>query len=458
MGTTRKVRAAAVLVAVGLLAAACGDDGDGGDTAPATTAASGAASSTTAVTTTTAAADPLAALGVNVKKDCPSDYNPTQGVSAGEILIGNSAPKTGPGAAFSLLTTGMQAYFDYANAELGGVGGKKLKLVSLDDEYLPEKTVKNVNDLLSQGVFATMGILGTPNNLAVRDVLNDKCIPHLYPSTGAPDWGDVTDYPWTVSGAVIAYNVEARIWAEYLKQKFPNGANVVALQIANSFGDDYVTWLRKYLEGTKITLSKIEKHDPTTLDVKNQITTLAATKADVVIHMTTSSACMAAMKEVGASGWKPLQIVSGTCKTSLFFAGAGEGAKDAVIVASAKEITYPEFNTDQAIVAFRANLAKYANGNDGSISLVPTGWVFGEMLRDTLLRAEKLPGGLTRPNVLLAARQTEFNSAYMYAPLKLSGTTDTIMGEFGRVEKWNGQAFEKVTELFSYEGTTKSKP
>jgi branched-chain amino acid transport system substrate-binding protein len=458
MNRARSIRALAALAVLGLAAAACGDDGGGSEATTTTAAATSGATAASGATTTTAVKDPLAALGVDLKKDCPADYNPTQGVSAGEIVIGHSGPKTGPGASFSLLTKGMQAYFDYANAELNGVNGRKLKLVSLDDEYLPEKTVKNVTDLVSQGVFVTSGILGTPNNLAVRDLLNDKCVPQLFPSTGAPDWGDVKDYPWTVSGAVVAYNTEARIWAEHLKQKFPNGANVVALQIANSFGEDYVTWLKKYLEGSSIKLTKIEKHDPTTVDVKNQITTLAATKADVVIHMTTSTACLQAMKEVGASGWKPLQIVSGTCKTSLFFAGAGEGAKDAVIVAASKEITYPEFNSDQAIVAFRTNLAKYAQGDTGAISLVPTGWVFAEMLRDTLVRAEKLTGGLTRPNVLLAARQTNFISPYLYAPAKLDGTTDTIMGEVGRIEKWNGQAFEKVTELTSYEGQMKAKP
>jgi branched-chain amino acid transport system substrate-binding protein len=462
MTTPGRRRVVAALITIGLVVAACGGD-DGEDTATeeptgtATGATATASTGATGVTTTTRPADPLAALGINVKNDCPSDYKPAQGVSASEILVGQSVPKTGPGAAFSLLTKGMQAYFDYANAELNGVNGRKLTLVSLDDAYEPEKTVKNVNDLLTQGVFVTSGILGTPNNLAVRDVLNDKCVPHLYPSTGAPDWGDVKDYPWTVSGPVIAYNAEARMWADHLKKTFPNGANVVALQIANAFGQDYETWLKKYLEGSNIKLTKIEKHDPATLDVKNQVTTLAATKAEVVIHMTTSSACLSAMREVGASGWKPLQIVSGTCKTSLFFAGAGEGAKDALIAASVKEITYPEFDTDAAIVALRANLQKYAQ-DTGAISLVPTGWVFGEMLRDTLLRAEKLEGGLTRPNVLLAARQTNFSTGYFYAPLKLDGTTDVIMGEFGRMEKWNGTAFEKVTDLTSYEGTTKAKP
>ena len=467
----KRIRIAAAITALGLVAAACGDDGGDNAESPATTAAAaatGASSSTgasaataaTGSSTTAAAATGLAALGVDLKKDCPSDYKQDQGISATEILVGQSVPKTGPSAAFSLLTTGMQAYFDYANAELNGVNGKKLKLVSLDDAYEPEKTVKNVNDLISQGVFVTSGILGTANNIAVRDVLNDKCIPHLYPATGAAEWGDVEAYPWTVAGAVLPYPVEAKMWADYLKKTYPNGANVVALQMNNSFGTDYETWFKKYIDGSNIKLTKIEKHDPASADVTNQITTLAATKADVVIAMTTSSACTSAMKAVGASGWKPLQIISATCKSSLFFAAAGDGAKEAVVASNAKEITYPEFDADAGVVKMRELLTKYAKDAPQAVSLVPNGWTYGEVLRDTLLRAEKLPGGLTRPNVLQAARQTDFKSPYYYdgVQAKLSGKTDAFMLEAGRLEKWSGTAFVKVTDLYNYEGTTKFKP
>lgn len=463
----RIIRIAAAVTALGLVAAACGDDSgsDNADssttTAAAATGASGTGASGTGATGTgTSGATGIAALGIDVKKDCPADYKPDQGVSATEILVGQSVPKTGPSAAFSLLTTGMQAYFDYANAELNGVNGRKLKLVSLDDAYEPEKTVKNVNDLISQGVFVTSGILGTANNIAVRDVLNDKCIPHLYPATGAAEWGDVDNYPWTVAGAVLPYNVEAKIWAEYLKKTYPNGANVVALEMNNSFGSDYETWFKKFIEGSNIKLTKVEKHDPLVADVTNQVTTLAATKADVIIAMTTSSACTSAMKAVGASGWKPLQVISATCKSSLFFAAAGDGAKDAVVVSNAKEITYPEYDADAGVKTMRDLLTKYAKDAPQSVSLVPNGWTYGEVLRDTLLRAEKLPGGLTRANVLVAARQTDFKSPYYYDGVKLTlaGKTDAYMIESGRVEKWSGTAFSKVTDLYSYEGATKSKP
>jgi branched-chain amino acid transport system substrate-binding protein len=460
----RNLAMLAIVVTASLIATACGGDDKQGSAAttvaPGSTTTSGTGTATSA-TTTTAKADPLAAIGIDVKKDCPTDYKPTQGISDTEILIGQSVPKSGPQAAFGLLTTGMQAYFDYANAELNGVNGKKLKLVALDDAYDPEKTVKNVNDLISQGVFATSGILGTAQNLAVRETLNAKCIPQLFPSTGSPDWGDVDNYPWTVSGAVIPYNVEARIWADYLKKTFPNGAKVVALEADSAFGTDYETWFKKYIAGSNITLTKVEKADPLNSNVTNQMTNLAATNADVAIAMVTGTTCTEFMKAIGAGSWKPTKIISGTCKTAIYYLGGGEGAKEALSVAANKEITYPAYDTDADVVKIRELLTKYsAPGTPLSISLVPTGWIFGEVLRDTLMRASTLEGGLTRPNVLIAARQTDYSTKLLYdgIKLKLDGKKDPFILEAGRLEKWTGTAFEKVTDLYSYEGETKTKP
>jgi branched-chain amino acid transport system substrate-binding protein len=455
MSRARATRLLAVVIAMALLAGACADDGD--DTTTATTTTAPGTPGTGPTTTT--AADPLRALGVDLS-DCGSSYRPTQGVGANEILIGQSVPKSGPSQAFSLLTTGMRAYFDYANAELGGVNGRSLKLVDLDDGYEPSKTAQNVEQLLSQGVFLMSGILGTPHNLAVRDELNERCVPHLFPSTGAPEWGEVEDYPWTVAGAVIPYNAEARMWAEYLKQQFPNGARVVALQMDNDFGTSYVDWFRRAIEGSNIQLVRVEKHDPLAAGILNQMTTLSASNADVAIAMTTSSYCSQFMKALENNSWKPVKLISGTCVSSIFFAAGGGGAVGALIAAATKEIADPAFDDDPGVRKIREGLATYAPAAPISVSLVPIGWVFGEVLRDVLLRAEAKPGGLTRPNVLLAARETDFSSPLLLdgVKMKLDGLKDPYLVEAARFQRWTGTRFEQATELFQYEGTVRPKP
>lgn len=440
-----------MLAVLGMVAAACGDDDDA---APSTTAPPENGTETT-TEPPDGEDDPAAAIGLDLDA-CPSNYDRTEGVTDTEILVGQSVPKTGPSAAFELLTTGMRGYFEYANAELDGVNGRQIRLIDLDDGYEPARTAQNIDQLLNEGVFVTAGILGTPQNLAVRDTLNDECVPHLFPSTGAPEWGDAENYPWTVGGTVIPYNVETRAWADYLKETFPDGAEVVALQMDNEFGEAYEEWLRHYLEGSNIELTTIEKHDPLAPDITNQMTTLAATNADVAIAMTTSSFCTQFMKAFENSNWQPTRLISGTCKTGILFAGAGEGATGSLILAASKEITDGTYDNDPEVQKIRDALATYAPGAPANVSLVSIGWSFGELLRDVLLRAEDMEGGLTRPNVIIAARQTDLQSVLFYDGIraKADGLDDTYLVEAGRIEKWNGTTFEKVTDIYDYEGET----
>jgi branched-chain amino acid transport system substrate-binding protein len=451
--------AVAALALFGLVAAACGDDDDSSEPTATTTEPSGAETTTTTGDGSEGEDDPLAAIGIDLD-DCGGSYDPVEGVSDTEIKIGQSVPKSGPASTFALLTQGMRGYFEYANAELDGVNGRKITLIDLDDGYEPARTSQNVDELLNQGIFATSGILGTPQNLAVRDTLNDECVPHLFPSTGAPDWGDAEEYPWTVGGAVIPYNVEARIWAEYLQEQYPDGATVVALAMDNEFGQAYEDWLGHYLEGTNIELAQVEKHDPAAADIRNQMTTLASTDADVAIAMTTSTYCSQFMKSFEGGAWQPRQIISGTCKTGILFAGGAGGALNAEIVAISKEITDSSYDADPEAVKVRDGLAKYAPGAPASVSLVPIGWLYGEVLRDVLLRADEMEGGLSRPNVIAAARATDFTSPLLYegVQLKMDGLEDTFLVESGRIEKWNGTTFEKVTDLYDYEGETRPTP
>jgi ABC-type branched-subunit amino acid transport system substrate-binding protein len=443
----------AAVVVLTLVGAACGDD-DGSGAPSATT--SGPAP--TAAVTTTRAPDPLAAIGIDLSK-CGSGYAPTKGIVNNEILIGQSVPQTGTFAGFGLLSTSLKAYFDYANAELNGVNGKKLKLVVKDDAYEPDRTSKNVDELIDRdGVFAFSGVLGTPNNLAVWDKLNEQCIPHLFPSTGAPDWGDVVNHPWTVSGAVVPYNLEARMWVDHLKTRFPNGTTVALLIADNDFGKSYDFWFKKFIEGTNIRIVETQKHDPAAPNVTNQMTTLGNSKAEVAIAMTTTVYCTQFLKGIGDNAnWKPaLKLVSGTCRTSLFIAPAGPGATDALFAAAGKDLSDPSLAADPEVVKVRQLAVKYGVAeNLLAVSLIPTGWLFGEVLRDVLVRADGKPGGLTRPNVLLAARETNLQPGLILpgVSLKLAGKTDAYLIEAARFDKWNGTTFEKAGEVVNtYEG------
>ena len=107
------------------------------------------------------------------------------GVTDTEIKIGQTMPYSGPASAYGVIGRTETAYFKMIN-EQGGVNGRKINLISLDDAYSPPKTVEQVRRLVEEEKVAFLfQTLGTPPNLAIRQYLNDNKVPQLFVATGA---------------------------------------------------------------------------------------------------------------------------------------------------------------------------------------------------------------------------------------------------------------------------------
>jgi branched-chain amino acid transport system substrate-binding protein len=97
------------------------------------------------------------------------------GITDTEIKIGQTMPYSGPASAYGAVGRTELAYFKMVNEMGGGVNGRKLNLISLDDGYSPPKTVEQTRRLVEQeGVAFIFGSLGTPTNAAIRSYLNDS--------------------------------------------------------------------------------------------------------------------------------------------------------------------------------------------------------------------------------------------------------------------------------------------
>jgi branched-chain amino acid transport system substrate-binding protein len=119
----------------------------------------------------------------------------TPGVTATEIKIGQTMPYSGPASAWATIGRAKIAYFDMIN-EQGGIGGRRIRLISLDDGYSPPKTVEQTRKLVEQdGVAVVFSGLGTAANLAVRKYLNDHRIPQLFLRSGSGKFDDPGSYP-----------------------------------------------------------------------------------------------------------------------------------------------------------------------------------------------------------------------------------------------------------------------
>src|ERR1041384_2131381 len=126
----------------------------------------------------------------------------------------------------------------------GGINGRKLTLVALDDGYYPPKAVENTRKLVeSEGVAVIFNSRGRAANTAVQKYLNDKKVPQLFVATGADKWADPEHFPWTM-GFQPSYRSEARIYARYLA-KGKRGAQLCVLYQNDDFGKEYLTGLKE---------------------------------------------------------------------------------------------------------------------------------------------------------------------------------------------------------------------
>ncbi|GIU90812.1 MAG: hypothetical protein KatS3mg010_1911 [Acidimicrobiia bacterium] len=215
--------------------------------------------------------------------DCVTDPSSVT-IEGDTIKLGTSLPQSGQYAAFNNINLGQQAYFRYVNDELGGidVGGKKYKveLVATNDEYAADKTVANVTSLVEDDdVFALFNVVGTKNNLAIRDYVNENCVPNLFAATGSPAWGN-REYPWLIGTFLVPYPLEMQALVTYLAETKPD-AKIAILRANDDFGRSYSETLESLIEGTDLTIVAEETYDPESTEVASQVTSLASSGADV---------------------------------------------------------------------------------------------------------------------------------------------------------------------------------
>src|SRR5690349_14643386 len=169
-----------------------------------------------------------------------------RGVTATEIRIGQTMPYSGPVSAFGALGKGEVGYFRMLN-EQGGINGRKVSLISLDDSYAPPKTVEQTRRLVeSEDVALIFSSIGTAHNTAIAKYLQAKQVPQLFIGSGASKFADTAQYPQATLGVQAPFRYEARLYARYALQKNPDARFAVISQ-NDDYGRDYLAGLRDVL-------------------------------------------------------------------------------------------------------------------------------------------------------------------------------------------------------------------
>jgi len=375
---------------------------------------------------------------------CPADA--TQPLADGApIKIGFIGPQTGPLAAFGVIAQGMKVYFDKVNKEQGGIDGHQLEVVTKDDAYDPAQSGPAVQEAI-QGdkIFASVFQIGTPNVAGTRQQYADACVPQALVGSGFPAWGDPKNFPWT-TGGIPSYTVEAKVWVEFIKQKFPDAKKVAILSFNNDFGKTYKTTLDEALPAAGYEIVADVAHEGTS-DLSNEVTQLLAGGPDVIIGGTTSTFCTNLIKLARQGGFTGPILNSYTCQSiQQFMVPAGDAAANVFTLVVAKDPSDPAYADDPDVKQYIADVGTYGAGVDAKVGNVFTGYNGAFLTVDALNRAAKMDGGLTRANLMNAFWSFNTNSPIAIGGVaKVDGVKDAYIAEYGVMAEYDptGQTYK----------------
>ena len=357
-----------------------------------------------------------------------------------EIKVGNTIPYSGPASAYGTIGRSEAAYFKKLNDE-GGINGRKINFISLDDGYSPPRTVEQIRKLVEQEeVLLVFQPLGTPSNTAIEKYMNAKKVPQLFVGSGATKWGDPQHFPWTM-GWQPNYQTEARIYVKYLLKKKPD-AKIGILYQNDDYGKDYLKGIKDGLgdKAAKMIVSEVsyEVTDPT---INSQIVTLKGSGADTFFNITTPKFAAMAIRTAYDIGWHPLQFlnnVSATVGSVLRPAGLEKSA-GIISTAFGKDPVDPQFKEDPGMLQWREFMAKYFPQGD----ITDIFNVYGYSQARTLEQVLRQCGDdLTRENVMRQATHLDLVLDTLQPGIRITTSpTDFYPIKQMRLERFDGKSW-----------------
>lgn len=294
----------------------------------------------------------------------------------GELILGQTMPYSGPASALSSIGKVQVRYFQMIN-ERGGINGRKIKLISLDDGYSPPKAVEQTRRLVeSDEAVAIFGSMGTAQNAAVQKYLNSRKVPQLFVFAASDRFADPKTSPYTISGMTL-FSTEAAIYARLVSESIPQARVAVLYQ-----NDDYG---REYLRSFKAELARLDPqasvvavapYEVTSPTVESQVVSLASTNANVFLNASTGKFTSQAIRKAGELGWHAQQFLpigSNFVATILKPAGLAY-AKGAISATPTKTVGDPEWTNDPGYLEWLAFMKKYYPEGDIEDQLNFTGW------------------------------------------------------------------------------------
>jgi branched-chain amino acid transport system substrate-binding protein len=387
-------------------------------------------------------------LTLGVAVSAPLAWAADPGVTATEIKIGHTNPYSGPASSYGTIGKAITAYFKKVNDD-GGINGRKIDFITLDDGYSPPKTVEQVRRLVEQEqVLFLFNTLGTPPNTAIWKYMNDQKVPQLFVATGATKWGDPKGHPWTM-GWQPNYQTEGHIYAQYVLKNVPD-AKIGILYQNDDYGKDYVKGFKDGLgEAAKKVIVMEQTYEVTDPTIDSQIVNLKNSGANVFFNVTIPKFAAQAIKKAHDIGWKPLHLlnnVSSSVGAVLRPAGL-DASKDIITTAYLKDPSDPQWKNDKGYKDWLGFMQKYYP--DGNVADVFN--VYGYSAAQTVAHVLKQCGNdLSRASVMKQAASIKNLELPMLLPgVKINTSpTDFYPIEQEQLAKFDGERWVLFGEIF----------
>jgi branched-chain amino acid transport system substrate-binding protein len=370
------------------------------------------------------------------------------GVSDTEIRIGQTQPYSGPLSMLgSTLGRTAQAYFEMVNAS-GGINGRKVTLISLDDAYSPPRTFEQTRRLVeSDDVLLIFNTVGTNTNQTIHRYLNSRKVPHLLILTGANRWNDPKNFPWTVSG-MFSYEAEARTYTRHMLASVQNPRIAILSQNDDS-GRDFVRGVKQALgDRARQVIAGEATYEPTDPTIDSQMVALKASGANVLMNFAFGKFAVQSIQRARDIGWRPqMYIASGSSSIAAILRPAGlENSVGAMTIANVKNPLDPQWDNDQGMKDYFAFMARHAPLLDAKDALNVTAYSLSIVLAEVLRRSGN---DLSRDNVMAQMRGLR---GYV-TPVLLPGIAITVapdtheLYESMRLQRFDGQSWVPLPDV-----------
>ena len=369
-----------------------------------------------------------------------------QGATDTEIKIGNISPYSGPASSYGAVGKTAGAYFDKINAE-GGINGRKIKFVSLDDGYNPAKMVEQARKLVEEDeVLLLFAPVGTPNNTAIHKYMNAKKVPHLFISSGAARWSDPKNFPWSM-GWNPSYQVEGRIYGQHMVATKPNAKVAVLIQ-NDDFGKDYLKGLLEGLGDKAKTMvvaqTTYETTDPT---IDSQMVTLKASGADTFFNITTPKFSAMAIKKAAELGWKPAHYLVSTSNsvTAVLKQAGVENSLGVISATYTRDPVDPRWKDSKELADFNDFMKKFNATGDPKDAINVLGYSMAQTLAQVLKQAGD---NLTRANIMKEAANLNMTLPMLYPGVNVkTGADDFNPIQRMQMIQFNGTGYDLMGKV-----------